>query len=231
MKDPAFLFYPNDWIGGTMGMTFEEKGAYVELLITQFNRGHMTSHMIGRIVGQLWDNIKDKFEVDPEGLYFNRRLEIEQIKRKDFTKSRRNNLSGNNQYTNKSKNKGGHTTSRMEDVNENRNKDIVINKGIEDRKQAFISKCIDANTQHSIDKNGEVILSEHLLFDFNDGFAPYWTEHGEKDKKMKFEKQKSFDIALRMHKWKRNSEKFNKTKNQNGQISTEQIIDNFINGE
>jgi len=24
-KDPAFLFYPNDYIGGTMGMTFEEK--------------------------------------------------------------------------------------------------------------------------------------------------------------------------------------------------------------
>ena len=44
-KDPAFLFYPNDWLGGTMGMTFEEKGAYMELLMMQFNRGHMTSHM------------------------------------------------------------------------------------------------------------------------------------------------------------------------------------------
>jgi len=36
-KDPAFLFYPNDYIGGTMGMTFEEKGAYIELLMLQFN--------------------------------------------------------------------------------------------------------------------------------------------------------------------------------------------------
>ena len=25
-KDPAFLFYPGDWLGGTMGMTLEEKG-------------------------------------------------------------------------------------------------------------------------------------------------------------------------------------------------------------
>ena len=32
-KDPAFLFYPGDWIGGTMGMTFEEKGAYMEILM------------------------------------------------------------------------------------------------------------------------------------------------------------------------------------------------------
>jgi uncharacterized protein YdaU (DUF1376 family) len=51
-KDPAFLFYPNDWIGGTMGMTFEEKGAYMEILMMQFNRGHMTSHMVGQTVGQ-----------------------------------------------------------------------------------------------------------------------------------------------------------------------------------
>ena len=41
-KDPAFLFYPNDWLGGTMGMTFEQKGAYMELLMMQFNQGQFT---------------------------------------------------------------------------------------------------------------------------------------------------------------------------------------------
>ena len=56
-KDPAFLFYPNDYIGGTMGMTFEEKGAYIELLMLQFNRGHMDGHMIGHCVGQIWERI------------------------------------------------------------------------------------------------------------------------------------------------------------------------------
>ena len=119
-KDPAFLFYPNDWIGGTMGMTLEEKGAYIELLMMQFNRGHMTSHMIGLIVGQLWDKVKDKFEVDDKGLYFNRRLDEESEKRKRFTESRRNNKTGKNQYSNPSNNLG-HTTSHMEDVNENDN--------------------------------------------------------------------------------------------------------------
>jgi uncharacterized protein YdaU (DUF1376 family) len=114
-KDPAFLFYPNDYIGGTMGLTFEEKGAYMELLMMQFNRGHMTSHMIGQLVGRLWDNLKDKFEIDENGLYFNRRLEEEQIKRKRFTDSRKNNKKGSNQYTKK----GGHMTSHMENENEN----------------------------------------------------------------------------------------------------------------
>lgn len=120
-KDPAFLFYPNDYIGGTMGMTFEEKGAYIELLMLQFNRGHMTSHMIGQTIGQIWVNIKDKFEVDQEGLYFNKRLEEEQKKRKAYSDSRRNNKSGKNQYS-KNKKPKGHMKGHMEDENENENK-------------------------------------------------------------------------------------------------------------
>ena len=117
-KDPAFLFYPNDWLGGTMGMTFEEKGAYMELLMLQFNRGHMTKHMIGRTVGQLWDNIKDKFMEDSSGLFYNARLEEEQTKRKAYSESRRNNKKGTNQYTKPKPKKVGHTSSHMEDENE-----------------------------------------------------------------------------------------------------------------
>ena len=120
-KDPAFLFYPNDYIGGTMGMTFEEKGAYMELLMMQFNRGHMTTHMIGQTVGQLWDTIQVKFIQDTNGLWFNKRLEEEQIKRQNFTESRRNNVKGENQYTKKPIKKRGHMTTHMEDVNEDEN--------------------------------------------------------------------------------------------------------------
>ena len=109
-KDPAFLFYPGDWLGGTLGMSFEEKGAYMELLMMQFNRGHMTSHMIGQTVGQLWVKLEDKFQKDANGLYFNARLDAEKIKRKGFVDSRNNNISGKNQYT---KNRG-HMTSHME---------------------------------------------------------------------------------------------------------------------
>ena len=117
-KDPAFLFYPNDYIGGTMGMTFEEKGAYIEILMLQFNRGHMTSHMIGQLVGQLWESIKCKFIQDEQGLWYNVRLDQEKEKRMAFTQSRRNNIKGLNQHT------IGHMTSHMEDVNENVNRNI-----------------------------------------------------------------------------------------------------------
>ena len=122
-KDPAFLFYPNDYIGGTMGMTFEEKGAYMDLLILQFNRGHMGGHMVGQVIGQLEPEVQaeilSKFKKDSKGRYYNERLEIEVNKRKAFVQSRNNNLSGKNQYTKKGDKKEGHMSPHMEDVNIN----------------------------------------------------------------------------------------------------------------
>lgn len=106
-------------------MTFEEKGAYIELLMLQFNRGHMTSHMIGQTVGQIWDKIKDKFKVDADGLYYNERLDVEVCKRKEYIKSRVNNIEGKNQYTKKDNKDGahmdGHMTSHMENGDEDEN--------------------------------------------------------------------------------------------------------------
>lgn len=134
-KDPAFLWYPNDYCGGVMGWNFEEKGAYVDLLMMQFNRGHMTTHMIGQILGQsmdkLWPILKDKFKTDAQGLFYNARLEEEINNRKSFVKSRYNNLSGKNQYTKdveKLPHMDAHMTSHMENENENINEDINKDK-------------------------------------------------------------------------------------------------------
>ena len=130
-KDPAFLFYPNDYIGGTMGMTFEEKGAYIEILMLQFNRGHMTSHMIGQLVGQLWESIRCKFVQDEQGLWYNIRLDQEKDKRMSFTQSRRNNIKGLNQHT------IGHMTSHMENENEDVNRNINKVKIIDTQFEEF----------------------------------------------------------------------------------------------
>ena len=134
MSDPAFLFYPNDYLGGTLGMTFEEKGAYIELLMMQFNLGHLQESKILKMLGsssELWESIKLKFVVDEKGLYYNKRLEYEQIKRRKYSESRRNNKMGKNQHS-KSGHMLGHMTTHMighmENENENRNKDININK-------------------------------------------------------------------------------------------------------
>lgn len=92
-KDPAFLFYPGDWISGTMGMTFEEKGAYMEFLMYQFNRGAIPEGVIKRMLNvryeDVWPSIKDKFEKNENGEYYNVRLKFETAKRKKYTESRR----------------------------------------------------------------------------------------------------------------------------------------------
>jgi len=182
-KDPAFLFYPNDYLGGTMGMTFEEKGAYIELLMLQFNRGHMTEHMIGQTVGQLWVNIKDKFIQDDKGLWYNERLEIEKEKRQNFTNSRRNNILGINQYTKKNKNEFGHMTSHMENENRNRNR-------IKDREEIFKKEVFKF-------KN----YSQDILYEF----LEYWTEPNKSGTKMRFEMEKTWDLKRRLSRWSSNN--------------------------
>lgn len=130
-KDPAFLFYPGDYVSGTMGMTFEEKGAYMDLLMLQFNRGHMNTHMIQHTIGHLWEQVKCKFIQDDEGLWYNVRLDIEKEKRKTFTESRRNNIKPKEKpkvEPSYETHMNSHMTPHMENVNENINKDIINNK-------------------------------------------------------------------------------------------------------
>ena len=53
-----------------------------------------------------------------------------------------------------------------------------------------------------------ILWSHDLLEEFQE----YWTEHGENDKKMRFEKEKSFGIKRRLATWKKNSKKWDSNK-------------------
>lgn len=74
-----------------------------------------------------------------------------------------------------------------------------IKKTIEERKAEF------KNSLHPfLDEFGSDILNE---------FFSYWTEHGVKDRKMRFEKEKSFGLERRLSTWLKNQKKFEKEKN------------------
>lgn len=124
MKDPAFLFYPGDWMGGTQWMTFEQKGCYMELLILQFNTGKFTESQAKQVLSICFDVacilLKQKFVFDGE-FYFNERLKTEIDKRKIYTESRR--ING---LTPKNSNK--HMHKHMEDENRNEVYSILLNK-------------------------------------------------------------------------------------------------------
>ena len=69
-------------------------------------------------------------------------------------------------------------------VNDNVND---INSNIKDRKQTFASSLVPF-----VELYGKELVRE---------FYEYWTEHGPKDKKMRFEKQTSFNLELRIKRW------------------------------
>lgn len=123
-KDPAFLFYPGDYISGTMHLDFECKGAYIDLLMLQFQKDHMSLHMIKHVLGHrfehIWSQISDKFQFE-NGKYWNERLRIEKENRSNYCKSRRNNRNSN-KHT--STHMSPHMYKHMEDENEDENEDI-----------------------------------------------------------------------------------------------------------
>lgn len=94
-KDPAFLFYVSDWLAGTLTFSRAQKGAYLDLLTAQFNApaGRLSMDDIEQILGSdlgYWNSkLKFKFEVDDEGLFFNRKLNDVVSQRKLFSQKQR----------------------------------------------------------------------------------------------------------------------------------------------
>lgn len=126
-KDPAFLFYSQDFIVGVQTMTFEDRGKYITLLALMHQQGRMKEETIRFLIGSISDNLKSKFQIDRNDHWYNKRLEEEVEKRKKFTESRRNNgrkggrpKESNNIKEKKSKN---HMANHMEDENEIENVD------------------------------------------------------------------------------------------------------------
>jgi hypothetical protein len=150
-KDPAFLFYPNDWLGGTMAFSRHEKGCYIDLLMCQFNEGHMESHMVMSILGEndynsCWEKkLKKKFKIDSDGKYYNEKLDNEVIKRKNYTESRRKNLS----------HKDNHMLSHMGQHMENGNINVLNSKKNEKTKNG-------KNALRSFSSQGEDLYAERL---------------------------------------------------------------------
>ncbi len=90
-KDPAFLFYSSDFLLGTLVMSFEDKGKYITLLSYMHHNGRINEDTIKLLVGEISDNLKLKFRIDEDGLWYNERLEEEMEKRRKFNSVCQNN--------------------------------------------------------------------------------------------------------------------------------------------
>jgi hypothetical protein len=116
-KDPAFLFYPGDWQGGTTTFTRHMKGCYMDLLVAQFNSGPLSLEEIKTVLGSdfggTWPTLRKKFKQNGEELFFNERLDVEMKKRKAYSQKQTERI-------NKRWNKSGNTVV-LPVENENRN--------------------------------------------------------------------------------------------------------------
>lgn len=95
MKNPAVLFYTADFITGTLFMTNEEVGAYIRILCMQHQKGHLSKNEILQIckTEEIFNSISIHFNTDENGLYFNKRMDLEKEKRTKYSESRANNRS------------------------------------------------------------------------------------------------------------------------------------------
>lgn len=131
-KDPAFLFYVNDFDSGTKFFTDEQVGKYLRLLIAQFQHGALSEKQVIFICRELDEDIMKKFQKDENGNYFNVRLAEEITKRSRFSESRSNNRKGKNkeEVKNISSSYVEPYVHHMENENENENEDKNISKNV-----------------------------------------------------------------------------------------------------
>jgi uncharacterized protein YdaU (DUF1376 family) len=148
-KDPAFLFYSNDFLTGVQDLTMEERGLYITLLCIQHQKGFITEKMLRLCHGINSVDVLAKFSRDKEGNYFNERLNIEIEKRKIHSEKQREKARKRWDTNNNSSKEKDNATAYpvampLENENENENENRIVNevkKPREKKESPFFEEC------------------------------------------------------------------------------------------
>ena len=91
-KPPAFQFYADDFLAGTLTMSNEERGLYITLLCIQWNCGFVSGDDVERLGSAMaqpsLSYVKGKFELGEDGQFRNARMEIVRAKQSEFSANR-----------------------------------------------------------------------------------------------------------------------------------------------
>jgi len=122
MKDPAVLFYFQDFLVGTEFMSDEEVGKYIRILCHQADKGPLTEYQVKKICKNdvVPEAILSKLMKDENGNYYQKRMQTEREKRNNYIESRRHNRSLSKKNIRETYDK------RMENENENINNSINV---------------------------------------------------------------------------------------------------------
>jgi len=183
-KDPAVLFYTNDFIVGTLTMSDEQRGKYIMLLCLQHQKGYLTEKDMLHICKSYDSDIWNKFD-ENNGEFRNQRMMVESEKRSKYSESRRNNRIAKSE-----------SVSYVEHMeNENENKDVlhndykILNEDFENFRRQYpgTKRGYEIEFENFKKKNADwrtivKILSDRLDYQINcriekaqnGGFVPEW---------------------------------------------------------
>lgn len=165
-RDPAFMFYPADFIVGTRFMTYEQKGKYIDLLCYQHQQGHLSEEDMIDICGGKDRRIFSKFIKDENGLYYNVRLEEEIKKRESYKDKLRANGSLGGKSNAKAKLEQGlseataklqqGSSTHVENDNENINEEVI----------RYLNSKLNTNYKASAE-----YIKKHINARINEGYT------------------------------------------------------------
>ena len=183
MKDPAMLFYTSDFLTGVTLLNMKERGQYITLLCLQQQLGHMTLKQMTTAVGKLSEAVMDKFIQDDDGLYYNRRADIEINKRKAHSQKQRENVQKRwNKDTESIPkdvpkkydgiNHGITTVIPLKNENENRNENINLKSitQVEDKIKRFKPPTVDEVRAYCTERGNSVDPQSFVDFYTSNGW-------------------------------------------------------------
>lgn len=237
MKDPAVLFYINDWLTSTAEMDADVRGWYLNLLLHNYDKTDLPNDVEKLAVlcnvkfseyerfKQVFEQVlKHKFEQNENNRLTNLRTN-DILKNREIFKDKRSNagkVSYVMKYFAKNYSKEYRIKATKEFVKENFDYDIDL-KNEQMLKQVFeqvFELYRNENESNnkvklSLEERTENFKNEVKKFNTYDiellkSFFNYWSEPNSQKTKMKFELQETFDIGRRLATWKNNDKNFNK---------------------
>jgi hypothetical protein len=198
---PFFKFNATEWITGNISYeSFELQGAFISVCAEYWNRNNDLS-------------------IDEAKLRLRNASIVEILIEKNYLKTKKNKIvisfldkerkeiESKRLKLSESGRKGGLSKAKaslkqgssIKEVEKEEEKDNKKNPATFDsRKRTFANSLA-----FYLETYGKEMIRE---------FYDYWTEHGEQDKKMRFEKQSSFNLELRLKRWNKNVQERNKPK-------------------
>jgi len=241
-KDPAVLFYINDWLTSTAEMDADVRGWYLNLLLHNYDKKDLPNDVEKLAVlcnvkfseyerfEQVFEQVlKQKFEQTENNRLTNERTN-DILKNREVFKDKRSTaakVSYIMKYMCKNYNKQYKTKDLKEFVKDNFDYEIDL-KNEQVLKQVFeqvfelyrnenesnisISKYLKIEEREINFKKSILEHKDKYDIELLKEFFNYWSEPNQQKTKMKYELQNTFDVSRRLVNWAKNDKTFHKPK-------------------